>query len=136
MGLQQGWIPEDPREATGACGGSSLFNPPLQPWQTGGAGAGNIPSSVTSAYPWPPASISAAGAISLLPSYTPTGPIPTLPVPTLTTSSGSMATPTVDVGNGWNNPSDTAGFYVEIPGCKYLDPWIDPSTAPPPVCGS
>lgn len=127
-------MPEDPREAAGACGNGSPWEPPLQAWQTGGAGAGNIPASITSAHPWPPASISAAGAVNLLPSYTQTGPVPTLPAPTFTAVSGSTATPTVDAGNGWNNPSDNAGLAVEVPGCTYLDPWVDPGTAPPPAC--
>lgn len=130
-------MPVDPREAAGACGNNSPWQPPLQAWQTGGAGAGNIPASVTSALAWPPTALKNGGPITLLPSYTPTGPIPTLPAPTLTAASGSTATPTVSVGNGWNNPSDTAGVAVEIPGCSYLDPWVDPGTAPPsPLCGA
>ncbi|KXN85497.1 putative glucan 1,3-beta-glucosidase D [Leucoagaricus sp. SymC.cos] len=134
LGLEQGWMPDDPRDAAGACGNQSPWNPPLQAWQTGGAGAGNIPATVTSSYPWPPTTISDAGAVSLLPSYTPTGPIPTLPPPTLTAPSGSKSTPTADPGNGWNNPSDNVGLAVEIPGCQYLDPWVDPNTSPPPPC--
>jgi glucan 1,3-beta-glucosidase len=115
LGLEQGWMPTDPREAADACGNTSPWEPPLQAWQTGGAGAGDIPATVTGANPWPPVSISAAGAVTLLPSYTP-------------------ATPTINAGNGWNNPSDNAGLGVDIPGCTYLDPWVDPSTPPPPVC--
>lgn len=134
LGLEQGWMPTDPREAAGACGNSSPWQPPLQAWQTGGAGAGNIPATVTSAYAWPPATISNAGAVNLLPSYTPTGPIPTLPAPTLTPPSGSAATPTVDVGSGWNNPSDNVGVAAEIPGCSYLDPWVSPAAAAPGPC--
>lgn len=137
LGLEQGWMPEDPRDAAGACGNGSPWQPPLQPWQTGGAGAGNIPATVTSALAWPPTTLSNAGAVTLLPSYTPTGPVPTLPAPTLTPASGSTATPTVSVGNGWNNPSDTVGAAVEIPGCTYLDPWVTPAAAPPsPLCGA
>jgi len=40
LGLEQGWMPTDPREAHGACGNTDPFVPPLKPWQTGGAGAG------------------------------------------------------------------------------------------------
>ncbi|KAF8894486.1 glycoside hydrolase family 5 protein [Infundibulicybe gibba] len=134
LGLQQGWMPQDPRDATGACGNASPWTPPLQSWQIGGNGAGNIPASVTSALSWPPPSISNAGAVTLLPSYTPTGPVPTLPAPTLT-SSGSKATATADAGNGWANPNDKAGMMVQIPGCSYLDPWVGPTAAPPsPLC--
>jgi glucan 1,3-beta-glucosidase len=134
LGLEQGWMPVDPRKAAGTCGNSSPWQPPLKPWQTGGAGAGNIPATVSDAFPWPPATLSNAGAVSLLPSYTQTNPIPTLPAPTLTPPSGSTATPTVNAGNGWNNPSDTAGIAAEISGCSYLDPWVDPTVAPPPPC--
>ncbi|TFK42709.1 exo-beta-1,3-glucanase [Crucibulum laeve] len=134
LGLENGWMPKDPRAAVGVCGGSNPFVPPLQAWQTGGAGAGNIPASVSSALEWPPATLSNAGAVSTLPSYTPTGPIPTLAGPTFTLQS-STATPTVDVGNGWANPSDNAGVFVEISTCSYLDPWISPTVAPPsPLC--
>jgi len=127
-------MPKDPREAAGVCGNTNPWNPPLRPWQTGGAGAGNIPASATDALSWPPPTISNAGAISLLPSYTSTGTIVTLPGPTFTTK-GSTATATVDVGNGWANAADNAGMYVEVPTCSYLDPWIGPTAAPPsPLC--
>lgn len=136
LGLENGWMPKDPREAEGVCGNSNPWNPPLRSWQTGGAGAGNIPASVTASLAWPPPTISNAGAISLLPSYTSTGAIVTLPGPTFTTSQGSTATATVDVGNGWENSGDNAGMNVEVPTCSYLDPWIGPTAAPPsPLCG-
>ncbi|KAJ3561701.1 hypothetical protein NP233_g10033 [Leucocoprinus birnbaumii] len=134
LGLQEGWMPTDPREALGACGNASPWSPPLQSWQTGGAGAGNIPAAASSSYPWPPATLSNAGAVSLLPSYTPTAAVPTLPPPTFTAPSGSTATPTVNVGNGWNDPSDTASLMTDIQGCTYLDPWVNPSTPPPALC--
>jgi len=131
LGLEHGWMPTDPREAIGACGNTSPWTPPLQPWQTGGAGAGDIPASVTSNFAWPPASISQGGAVTSLPSYTPTGPIPTLPAPTFT---GAAASATA--GSGWNNPADNQGLHVPIPACTYLDPWVDPGTAPPAVCAA
>lgn len=131
LGLQQGWMPTDPRSAYGTCGNTSPWNPPLQAWQTGGAGAGNIAAAVTSSLAWPPTVISAAGAATLLPTYTPTGPVPTLPAPTFSVS------PTPDAGNGWANSADKAGLMVQIPGCTYLDPWVDPGTAPPsPLCAA
>lgn len=136
LGLENGWMPKDPREASGICGNTNPWTPPLQPWQTGGAGAGNIPSSVTASLAWPPPTISNAGALSLLPSYTPTGPIPTLSGPTFTAaSSGSTPTASIDVGNGWANPADTAGLMVAAASCSYLDPWVGPTAAPPsPLC--
>ncbi|KAI6043138.1 exo-beta-1,3-glucanase [Pisolithus marmoratus] len=136
LGLQNGWMPKDPRVASGTCANQNLWSPPLQAWQTGGAGAGQIPASVSSEYAWPPATISNAGAITLLPSYTPTGTVATLPPPTFTLTSGKSVQ-TASAGNGWNNPSDTAGEMVGIATCSYLDPWIGPSASPPsPLCSS
>ncbi|KDR81484.1 hypothetical protein GALMADRAFT_239455 [Galerina marginata CBS 339.88] len=134
LGLQNGWMPTDPRDAIGVCGNSNPWNPPLLSWQTGGAGAGNIPASASSNLAWPPATLSTGGAISSLPSYTPTGPIPTLPIPTFT-AAGS--TSTINAGNGWANSADNQGMNVNIPTCSYLDPWVDPGSAPPsPLCSA
>ena len=130
LGLQNGWMPKDPRTAVGTCGNTNPWQPPLQPWQTGGAGANQMPATFTQQYAWPPTSITSGGAATLLPSYTPTGPIPTLPVPTFSVASG-----TANAGNGWQNPSDTSGMMVPIPTCNYLDPWVGPSNPPPsPLC--
>jgi len=135
LGLQNGWMPTDPRAAIGVCGNSNPWMPPLQAWQTGGTGAGNIPASVSASLAWPPASLSTGGAISTLPSFTPTGTIITLPVPTFT-SSGSSATVTVNAGNGWANSADNQELFVAIATCNYLDPWVNPLTSPPsPLCG-
>lgn len=132
LGLENGWMPKDPRQAIGSCGNSNPWQPPLEAWQTGGAGADNIPASVTSALAWPPPQISNAGPVTALPSYTPTGTLKTLPVPTFTKSGGA----TVSAGNGWQNPTDSAGMYLPIPTCSYLDPWVGPTAAPPsPLCG-
>ncbi|KAF8889766.1 glycoside hydrolase [Gymnopilus junonius] len=121
LGLQNGWMPTDPREAAGVCGNSN-------PW----SGCWKYPPSATSSLAWPPSTLSTGGAVSNLPSYTPTGPIPTLPVPTFS-AAGSIST--INAGNGWQNPSDTQGVNVPIPICTYLDPWVDPGTAPPsPLC--
>ncbi len=127
LGLQQGWLPKDPRDAVGACGNTS-------PWTgTISAGSGNIPASVSSSLSWPPATISNVGALTLLPSYTPTGAIPTLPAQTLTAT--ASATASVDAGDGWNNSGDTEGLNVNIASCSYLDPWVGPTAAPPsPLC--
>lgn len=134
LGLQNGWMPTDPRAAIGTCGNSSPWSPPLSSWQTGGAGAGQIPASAVTSLAWPPPTISSGGSITLLPSYTPTGAIPTLPAPTFT-QSGATPTATINAGNGWANSADTLGSYVPIPTCTYLDPWVDPGTAPPsPLC--
>ncbi|GJJ12020.1 hypothetical protein Clacol_006260 [Clathrus columnatus] len=121
LGLQQGWIPADPRVATGYCNNSSPFEGPLQPFQTGGVGAGEVPASFTTEFPWPPATITNIGSASVLPSYTQTGsPIPSLPPPTITASNPST---TFNAGNGWANAQDTIAAYTPISGCPYLDPW-------------
>ncbi|EGN96212.1 glycoside hydrolase family 5 protein [Serpula lacrymans var. lacrymans S7.3] len=136
LGLENGWMPKDPRVAVGACGNQNIWSPPLQAWQTGGAGAGDLASGLSASYPWPPATISNAGAASLLPTYTPTGTVATLPGPTFTLTSGSQ-TKTASAGDGWENPSDTAKGMVGIATCSYLDPWIGPSAAPPsPLCSA
>lgn len=120
LGLQQGWIPADPRSASGSCNNTNPWSPPLAPWQTGGSGAGSIVPSATATLAWPPASISNAGPVSLLPTYTPTGTVPTLAVPTFT---GSTTATTFSAGNGWQNPQDTQGAFVSVAGCTYPDPW-------------
>ena len=131
LGLQQGWMPKDPRAAAGVCDSTAPWTPPLQPWQTGGAGAGQIPASFTSQYAWPPTLVSNAGAATLLPTYTATGPLVTLPGPTFT-ASGMTATPSV--GSGWQNTADNAGMNVPIPTCSYLDPWVGSAAPPVPLC--
>ena len=137
LGLQNGWMPTDPRAAIGACGNSNPWTPPLQAWQTGGTGAGNIPASVSANLAWPPASLSTGGAVSTLPSYTPTGTIITLPVPTFTSTSGSSAKATISAGSGWENAADNQGLFVAIPTCAYLNPWVSPLSPPPsPLCSS
>ncbi|KAK2460379.1 hypothetical protein APHAL10511_007544 [Amanita phalloides] len=131
LGLNNGWLPLDPREADGACGNTNPWIPPLQSWQLGGAGAGNVPPGSTDNSPWPPANIANGGPVNQLPAYKPAGPIPTLPPPTYT---GTNPTQTFDAGSGWNNPADQTGMYIPIPGCQYLDPWVGPNAAPPPPC--
>jgi len=133
LGLQEGWMPQDPRQAVGQCNNTSPWSPPLAPSQTGGSGAGTIAATVAAGLPWPPVSINSAGAVTDLPAYTPTGAVPTLTGPTFTPT----PTPSANVGNGWANPSDTAGLMVNMTGCVYLDPWCGPTVAPPsPLCTS
>lgn len=137
LGLKEGWMPTDPRDAEGVCGNTDPWEPPLAAWQTGGAGAGDIPAAVTDALAWPPASIRNGGAINAVPSYTQTGPIPTLSALPITAGPNETMTRSANVGNGWNNPDDNSGYVAEIPGCVYQDPWIDPGSAPPsPLCNA
>ncbi|KAI0273720.1 glycoside hydrolase superfamily [Gloeopeniophorella convolvens] len=129
LGLQNGWMPTDPRKASGACGNTDPWQPPLAPSQTGGSGAGQIPASVSSQFAWPPTAISNAADVTLLPQYTQTGTIPTLPVPSFTASSS------VNAGNGWANPSDTSGIAVPIATCTYPSAWLESAVPLPPPCG-
>ncbi len=128
-------MPKDPREALGTCATLDVdgtdFDGTFLSWQTGGAGAGDIPAASTSEFPWPPATIANAGAaVTELPSYTPTGTIVSLPPPTLTaTSTGS-----IDVGSGWANTADTVPAPTPIAGCKYPDPWDAVDAAVPASC--
>ena len=123
-------MPTDPREADGVCGNSNPWAGSLTAAQTGGASS-SIPAAQSSQYAWPPTTVkNADGAASLLPTYTPTGVIPTLPAPTFTAS----GTSTISAGNGWANPTDTAGLMVPVSGCTYLSPWVESAVAAPPVC--
>lgn len=135
MGLEGGWIPEDPRTAVGTCAALGVtgqeFDGNFEPWQTGGAGAGDIPAASTSQFPWPPATIAGVNvAVTQLPSYTSTAPIVSLPPPTMT----ATATKSVDFGSGWLNAQDTALAPTAIAGCQYPDAWDAVDAAVPPVC--
>ncbi|TBU22712.1 glycoside hydrolase superfamily [Dichomitus squalens] len=109
LGLENGWMPTDPRQALGKC--ASLV--------TGGAGAGTIAPSATAYLVWPPASITSipAGSVTVLPQYTATGTLSTLPPPTFS------ATVTASVGNGWSNSADNTPAVTAISGCTYPDAW-------------
>ncbi|PPQ84071.1 hypothetical protein CVT26_013152 [Gymnopilus dilepis] len=118
LGLENGWIPKDPRTAHGMCGalGASLqpFNGTYQPWQTGTPSS--IPASSTSQFPWLPTTISAADVpVSLLPTYTDTAAIITLPPATFTKAPASVT----KAADGWFNTQDTAGGITTVSGCPY-----------------
>lgn len=121
LGIQQGWMPLDPRVAIGSCGPSSgpVWDGTFESWMTGGADAGTIVSSQTALYPWPPTDLQGTD-VSILPYYTSTGSIATLPAPTFTDTSGK----TINSGDdGWFNVNDNAPGPTPIPGCAYPDPW-------------
>ncbi|KAJ7120635.1 glycoside hydrolase family 5 protein [Mycena filopes] len=143
LGLENGWMPTDPREAIGSCAALGVqgdaFPGTFSAWQTGGAGAGTIdPAAVQSFGQWPPLTIShvVGGALATaLPTYTPTATIASLtfvtPAPT-----GSLAavTPTVSVGSGWFDAQDTAAMVTAVAGCTYPDAWSAVSSAVPAAC--
>ncbi|KAF9645167.1 glycoside hydrolase family 5 protein [Thelephora ganbajun] len=133
LGLDNGWMPKDPRKSQGKCAALGVtvakpFDGNYLSWQTGGNGAGNIPPSATSLFPWPPATISNAGAVpSLLPQYIPAGSIHTLPPPAFTATNVKI--------NGWYDSGDTAPAPTPIPGCSYPNAWGAPNDLPLPIAG-
>ena len=136
LGLQQGWIPKNPRSSIGYCNNAGInapWNPPFKPWQTGGAGAGTVdPAFVSSFGAWPPQSLSGVDNVNFAPTYTATGPIPTLPPPVYTLRNGS----TISGGSGWFDKADNAGAPVNISGCTYPDPYAQtPIPLPTTTCG-
>ncbi|TBU22967.1 glycoside hydrolase [Dichomitus squalens] len=123
LGLEGGWMPKDPRQAAGTC---AKFGAPVpawdgafQPWQTGGAGAGQIaPEAAQNVMAWPPPKLqNAGGGGGPLPQYASKGTPVTLAPPTF------PATATVKVGNGWANPQDDGPAVTPIPGCAYPNAW-------------
>ncbi|EJD52026.1 glycoside hydrolase [Auricularia subglabra TFB-10046 SS5] len=132
LGLEQGWIPDDPRSAVGECERLGVIAQPdqyyvghLQSWQTGGVGAGQISPTATQGLDWPPPALVTIQNLPV-PSYTATAPVPTLPVQT-------YAPPAQATADGWFNDSDNGPGVVEIAGCTYPDPW-NPGDTPPPAC--
>ena len=91
---------------------------------TGGAGAGSITDQAmySSFSAWPPASLGTT-PVNVLPTYTQTGSIITAPPAAQPTSFPSGYSSSANVGDGWIQPSDTAGFYTPVAGCSYPDAW-------------
>ena len=135
LALEQGWAPQDPREADGQCerlgAGFTKFTGQLQSWQVGGTGANVVPT--LDQYKWPPTAVVGFTNAATLPTYTATGPIPTLPVPTFTDPADPKKT--IDMGDGWNSDKDKTLMSVPIPGCQYPDAW-NALNATVPVCAA
>ncbi|KAG8761027.1 hypothetical protein FRC14_000136 [Serendipita sp. 396] len=117
LGLENGWLPKDPREAAGTCiklgEAPNVFPGTFQPWQTGGTGAGEIQPAATATLTWPPTSLNPNYPVAqYLPTYTPTGTHTTLAVPSITAAG-------VSPGDGWFNDQDQAALMVPISGCEY-----------------
>ncbi|KAL1727248.1 glycoside hydrolase family 5 protein [Schizophyllum commune] len=125
LGLQEGYIPRDPREARGVCevlgGERQPFDGEYAPWATGGAGAGELAAT----YPWPPATINAVDGAqapaTALPTYTATGSVPTLPV--TATFSDARSIGGDGAGSGWYATQDSAPAVTPVAGCEYPDSW-------------
>ena len=136
LGLENGWMPLDPREAEGTCTTLNVafgvnFTGQFPAWQTGGADAGVFQPSATSTIEvYPPTLSNAMDANpTLLPFYTDVSANPTLPA---TTFMGA----TVSVGNGWAEPQDTALAPAPVPGCIYPDAWGAPQDSTAFLCGA
>ncbi|KAJ7627476.1 glycoside hydrolase family 5 protein [Roridomyces roridus] len=142
LGMQGGWMPIDPRTASGKCAAVGVdvapFAGPYSAYQTGGSGAGTIVASSLSSFgQFPPATISnlPSGAMGFLPTYTATAGIQTLSYVMPAVSVTPTATPTVSVGSGWVDASDTASFVTAVAGCTYTDAWSALSLpAPTALC--
>lgn len=121
LGLSEGFVPLDPREAPGTCNtlaeelGVKSSRPypwdgTLQPWQIGGPGAGKIAASQVTAWEdFPPTSLAGGLLVSTLSTYTATGPPLILPI--ITSQSPSPLSLAV------------ANWYAPVADCKYEDPW-------------
>ncbi|KAG8832008.1 hypothetical protein FRC17_002227 [Serendipita sp. 399] len=136
LGLENGWLPADPREADGTCirlgEPPNIFSGTFQPWQTGGAGAGEILPAATATLTWPPTSLNPTYPVAqYLPTYTPTGTRTTLPVPSITANG-------VSPGDGWYNDQDQAPLMVPIASCSYPDAYGGALLPQPtvPWCGN
>lgn len=146
LGLQQGYMPTSPRTVPGTCASVVAANdasmsvfpaPTLQPWMTGGAGAGvqQNAAQVAAYTAFPPASIGIAGTpVAFLPTYTPTGSIITMQASTPTSYPAGFSS-VVGAGNGWIASGDNVPFATPVAGCVYPNAWSGVgATIPTAVC--
>jgi len=139
LGLQQGWIPADPRSGKGSC--ASMAVPQgvprtavLSPQQTGGATTDAIPAAATATLAWPPPALTDQPNAALLPTYTPTGTPITLSVPVFTNPATPSAT--IDAGTGYFNTAVNDPMYVPVQGCQYPNAWAAVGVPIPAACPS
>ncbi|KAJ2912332.1 hypothetical protein MD484_g8086, partial [Candolleomyces efflorescens] len=108
LGLDNGWIPRNPRDSVGKCAA--------------------VAAEYSAQYPWPPPSITSAEVpVPLLPTFTNTAPAITLPVPTYTAAPASAT----DGLDGWFNDDDRTGGVVTVAGCPYPDAYTASFSAVP-----
>ncbi|EUC57606.1 glucan 1,3-beta-glucosidase D, putative [Rhizoctonia solani AG-3 Rhs1AP] len=126
-GLENGYMPTDPREASGTCGNSNPRAGSLKPSQTSYVSQ-TIAAALRSSHPFPPTSLADQANAAALPTYTPTGTPVTMPAPTFTSA-------TVSAGSGWVGGSGGwQGDYVPVEGCTYPDPWDAETATVPSSC--
>ncbi|KAH7097156.1 glycoside hydrolase [Auriculariales sp. MPI-PUGE-AT-0066] len=151
LGLDNGWIPRDPRTAEGACqraGSERGTAAPHSAWQTGGAGAGTFLAGQPSAV-WPPASLPGLEPTSgLWPTYTAARAAVTLPPiannPKSVTTNDNPYYATAGFGgqalsssvDGWANNKDTAQMVTRVSGCAYPDTYEGGTTIPAACAGA
>ncbi|KAK4689910.1 glucan 1,3-beta-glucosidase, partial [Tremellales sp. Uapishka_1] len=136
LGLEQGWIPKDPRVAGGYCsrngGGGSVFNGTFPLSATGSVPTPTLSNQteLASVTVFPPTQLGpspsfSADQISLFPTFTKTGSRITLASPTAT-----------GAGNGWFNSNDHTGAWVAVTGCSYPNAYnaTASSLVPTAVC--
>jgi glucan 1,3-beta-glucosidase len=130
LGLDEGWMPKDPRTANGTCEklgwNSQRFDNSYKSYQIGG-GDGVVVASAAAAFgQWPPTTLNAYPETmpwSLAPTYTQTGAMATLSVTypgTSVTEAPRKGSASVD---GWWNTADAAPRFTPVAGCAYPDPY-------------
>lgn len=143
LAIQEGWALADPRTSRGQCqrmgsqGNSFYASGGTMSGAQIGVGVVDAIAEVPSlgSFQWPPAAIGLFPNAATLPTYTATGPIPTLPVPSQPVAPPSQptATATTDFGTGWSNTADQGLMHVPAPGCAYPNAW-DANNAAVPAC--
>lgn len=132
LGLQNGWMPTDPRDSVGKCKSLGVDNSGFDGQYLGyatGTGGDLIPSSVSASFPWPPVEISNAAVLGYqLPNYTPTGTVVTLPPPTNTGKRPSL--------DGWADNNDNSPAPTPIQGCNYPDAYQTSGAVPATGCST
>ncbi|KAL7420697.1 hypothetical protein Q5752_004648 [Cryptotrichosporon argae] len=121
LGLEQGWIPTDPRVAGGYCNGIGVggdyFNGTFPASATGALTTASIAADQLASYSaWPPTSLGpsfTAAQISLFPTLTRTGAPITLATPTHSANA--------TIGAGWAYAADSVGAWTTVAGCLYPD---------------
>ncbi|ODN81033.1 hypothetical protein L202_03131 [Cryptococcus amylolentus CBS 6039] len=140
LGLEQGWIPKDPRVAGGYCKGIGIGGNQFEgtyPSSAIGSFASTATPTIAAAEiashsAWPPTALGpspsySAAQISLFPTLTQTGTRNVL----ATATHPANAT----IGGGWVNSADTTGAWVRVKGCDYPDEYdATAASVPTAVC--
>jgi glucan 1,3-beta-glucosidase len=138
LGLDNGWVPLDPRASIGKCAAlvSGVASAPAKTYQFAASQTGSpmpspAPAGLAQQHPWPPTTLmnlpDGFQYPAFAPMYTPTGTVPVLPMSAVATG--------VSEGDGWTNDADKEGAYVPIQGCSYPNPWdLSGAVVPTAAC--